>query len=205
MADWLFDFVIRYLINLAALTLLVRGIYYPRYRNKDFVFSFSLFNSIIFLVCFLLSSDQLNMGFAFGLFAIFSMLRYRTVTIPIREMGYFFLSIALAILNALMNIEQSFLFQLCVNALLMVGVWLLEGQQTLEHENFKEVHYEKIEWIKPAFRRQMIQDLSEKTGLPIHRVEIISIDFLKDVALIHVFYMARENERKSRESGDEED
>lgn len=205
MADWLFDFLIRYLINLAALLLLVRWIYYPRYRNKDFVFSFSLFNSIIFLVCFLLSSDQLNMGFAFGLFAIFSMLRYRTVTIPIREMGYFFLSIALAILNALMNIEHSFVFQICINAILIAGVWLLEGQQALEHENFKEIHYEKIEWIKPVFRRQMIQDLTERTGLPIHRIEIISIDFLKDIALVHAFYMAKENERKSRESADEED
>jgi hypothetical protein len=205
MTDWLFNFLIRYLINLASLVLLVRWIYYPRYRNKDFVFSFSLFNSIIFLVCFLLSSDQMNMGFAFGLFAIFSMLRYRTVTIPIREMGYFFLSIALAILNALMNIENSHIFQLSINAILIAGVYLLEGQKALKHENFKEIHYEKIEWIKPAFRKQMIQDLSDRTGLPIHRVEIISIDFLKDIALVHVFYMARENERKSGESADEED
>jgi len=205
MSHWLIDLLIRDLVNLAALLILVRRIYYPRYRNKDFVFSFSLFNSIIFLVCFLLSSNQLNMGFAFGLFAIFSMLRYRTVTIPIREMGYFFLSIALAILNALMNIEESYIFQSGVNAVLIFGVWLLEGQKALEHENYKEIHYEKIEWIKPDFRPQLIKDLSERTGLPIHRIEVLSVDFLKDVALVHVFYMAKENERKSRQAADEED
>jgi hypothetical protein len=205
MADWLYDFLLRYMINLAALILLVRWIYYPRYRNKDFVFSFSLFNSIIFLVCFLLSSDQLNMGFAFGLFAIFSMLRYRTVTIPIREMGYFFLSISLAIINALMDLEHSFAFQICINIILIFGVWLLEGQQALEHENFKEIHYEKIELIKPEFRKQMLEDLIQRTGLPIHRIEIISVDFLKDVAMVHAFYMAKENERSSKETSDEED
>lgn len=120
-------------------------------------------------------------------------------------MGYFFLSIALAILNALMNIEESYIFQSGVNAVLIFGVWLLEGQKALEHENYKEIHYEKIEWIKPDFRPQLIKDLSERTGLPIHRIEVLSVDFLKDVALVHVFYMAKENERKSRQAADEED
>ncbi|HLP33256.1 MAG TPA: DUF4956 domain-containing protein, partial [Bacteroidia bacterium] len=97
----LMDFVLRYGLNLVAIVILVRFIYYPRHRNQDFVFTFFLFNTLNFLICFLLSSVKLKMGFAFGLFAIFSILRYRTVTVPIREMGYFFLSVAMAIINSL--------------------------------------------------------------------------------------------------------
>ncbi len=102
----LWDFILRYSINFIVIVTLVRFIYYPRHKNKDFMFTFMLFNTVNFLICFLLSSLKLKLGFAFGLFAIFSILRYRTVSVPIREMGYFFMCVTIGIINALVDINQ---------------------------------------------------------------------------------------------------
>src|SRR5687768_10556685 len=97
----MWNFLLRFGINLVMIYVLIRLIYYPRHKNKDFLFTFILFNVVNFLICILLSAAKIKMGFAFGLFAIFSILRYRTVTVPVREMGYFFISVAVGLINAL--------------------------------------------------------------------------------------------------------
>lgn len=201
----LMDFVLRYGLNLVAIVILVRFIYYPRHRNQDFVFTFFLFNTLNFLICFLLSSVKLKMGFAFGLFAIFSILRYRTVTVPIREMGYFFLSVAMAIINSLGQTEDGWWLLLIANTLILAMSFLLDRQLSLDHENFKEINYERIELIHPDKRDDMIADLQNRTGLPIHRVELIRVDFLKDVAQINAFYYSKQNESTSRGMGSDDD
>lgn len=201
----LLDFFLRYGINLLVIFVLVRFIYYPRHRNKDFVFTFFLFNTVNFLICFLLSSVKLKMGFAFGLFAIFSILRYRTVTVPIREMGYFFLSVTIAIINSLAQTEDGWIILGIANTLILLMSYLLDRQLSLQHENYKVVNYERIDLIHPIKRDEMIADLKTRTGLPIHRVEMISVDFLKDVALIHVFYYSKENETPTRGIGSDDD
>ncbi len=224
----LWDFVLRYGLNLLIIITLVRFIYYPRHKNKDFLFTFILFNTVNFLICFLLSSLKLKIGFAFGLFAIFSILRYRTVTVPIREMGYFFLCVTIGIINALADIntslnqfveiyskkglgtaivdmDHSIFILLIADFLILLIVYLLDRQLSLEHENWKDIVYERIDLIKPDVRQQMIEDLRSRTGLPVHRVEIIKIDFLRDIARLRAFYYSMENETSSLGTGDNDD
>ncbi len=203
--DGMGEFLIRYGIDLLVIFILVRVIYYPRHRNKDFVFTFFLFNTVNFLICFLLSSLKLKIGFAFGLFAIFSILRYRTVTVPIREMGYFFLSVTIGIINALADIEGGVVLLAVSNVLVLVMTYVLDRQLSLEHENYKEVNYERIELIHPERREEMIEDLKKRTGLPIHRIELIKLDFLRDVARIHAFYFSSENETTTRGMSEDDD
>ena len=222
------DFILRYALNLVMIVTLVRFIYYPRHKNKDFLFTFILFNSVNFLICFLLSSLKLKIGFAFGLFAIFSILRYRTVTVPIREMGYFFLSVTIGIINALADInislnqfvdinrkqgfgaaitgmDHSIFVLILADLIILALVYMLDRQLSLEHENWKDIVYERIDLIKPDVRTQMLDDLKSRTGLPIHRVEITKIDFLRDVARIRAFYYSLDNETSSLGTGDNDD
>lgn len=201
------EFLVRYGINLLMIFVIVRLIYYPRHKNKDFLFTFFLFNTVNFLICFLLSATKLKMGFAFGLFAIFSILRYRTVTVPIREMGYFFVCVTVGLINALSVVDDtSGVVILLASNLLIIGmILLLDRQLGLEHENFKEINYERIDLIKPDLRPQMLDDLRQRTGLPIHRIEIVKLDFLRDVARIHAFYYSLENESTSVGLGGDDD
>ena len=192
------EFLIRFLFNLAVIFVIVRVIYYRNHKNKDFVFTFFLFNIINFLICFLLSTAKLKMGFAFGLFAIYSILRYRTVTIPIKEMGFFFVSVTLGIINALASLDNFYIELLVANALLMGMTYLLDGGfMTLKHENFKELIYERIDLIHPDRRKEMIEDIRARTGLDVHRIEFVRIDFLRDVAKINAFYFSDKNESPS--------
>lgn len=224
----LWDFIIRYGLNLLVIVILVRFIYYPRHKNKDFLFTFMLFNTVNFLICFLLSSLKLKIGFAFGLFAIFSILRYRTVAVPIREMGYFFICVTIGIINALADIntslnqfvtlnrskgfftalyemDHSIIVLLIADAIILALIVILDRQLSLEHENWKEIVYERIDLIKPDVRPQMLEDLKARTGLPVHRVEIIKIDFLRDIARLRAFYYSKENETSSLGTGEDDD
>lgn len=182
------EMLIRLLIDILGLGILVRLIYYPLHKQKDYLFTFSLFNLLVFITCLLLSSARIKLGFAFGLFAVFSMMRYRTIVIPIKEMGYFFVCIAMAIFNALVRNDDNYLLLIVANALVLATVLLLDRYITLNHESQKEVLYERIDLIKPALHKEMLADLSERTGLPVHRAEVISIDFLHDTAVVHIYY-----------------
>jgi hypothetical protein len=188
------EFGIRFGLNLLVIFVIVRLIYYPNHKNKDFIFTFFLFNIINFLICFLLSSAKLKMGFAFGLFAIFSILRYRTVTVPVREMGYFFVSVALGLINALSPSDNFFIELAVANTIIMIATYILDYRIALKHENYKEIIYERIDLIHPDKREAMLEDLRKRTGLNIHRVEFTRIDFLRDVAKIHAFYFSEKNE-----------
>ncbi len=199
------EFGLRYLLNLIVTFVLIRTFYYARHKNKDFVFTFFLFNSVLFLICFLLSSTKIELGFSFGLFAIFSIFRYRTVTVPVREMGYFFLTVTVGILNALANLTDTLLLLLICNVIILVLTYILDGHLGLEHESFEEINYDRMDLIQPEKRAEMLQNLRERTGLPIHRVKFQKIDFSKNVVNIHAFYYSEENESTVRESGDNDD
>lgn len=194
----------RLLINIIASFVLVRLIYYNTHKNKDFLFTFSLFNLLIFIVCALLSTATIQMGFAFGLFAIFSFIRYRTVTVPIREMGYLFASLTIGIVNALAIPGDAFSIIIGCNILIIGVILVLDRFVNLSHENMKEVVYERIDLIVPERRDEMISDLKMRTGLPIHRVEVRNINFLRDVAYLAVFYYAVDNENTSLNGSDDD-
>lgn len=190
----LLDFAIRFGINLIVIFVIVRLLYYPIRRNRDFLFTFFLFNIINFLICFLLSSAKLKMGFAFGLFAIFSILRYRTVTVPVREMGYFFISVTLGIINALTTNEQGMVLLILANLIILAVAWIIDHKVRVVHENYKEVIYDRIDLIAPEKREEMLADLRQRTGLAVHRVEFSRIDFFRDTARIYIFYNDQRND-----------
>lgn len=208
----IYTLLLRFITNVVAIYILIRLIYYPRHQNKDFMFTFFLFNMVNFIICLLLSSTTLKMGFAFGLFAIFSILRYRTVTIPVREMGYFFMSVAIGIINALAAINNhpfdsfsNFPYEMLgANAIIVGLVLILDRKSSLQHQNYKEINYERIDLIVPEKRSEMIKDLSTRTGLPIHKVEIVKIDFLRDVARVHAYYLSDESETPYSNSRDDD-
>ena len=198
------ELIIRLVINVIASLLLVRVIYYNTHRNKDFLFTFALFNLLIFLICALLSTATIQMGFAFGLFAIFSFIRYRTVTVPIKEMGYLFASLTIGIINALAVPGKFFAIIILCNVLIIGFTLLLDKFMNLTHENMKEVIYERIDLIVPERREEMMADLKLRTGLPIHKIEIRNINFLRDTANLVVFYYAAENENTMLSEGSDD-
>jgi len=186
--DNFFEMLIRFLINFSVATIVIRAIYYPIHKRKDYLFTYFLFNILIFFVCILLNGVKLKLGFAFGLFAIFGILRYRTEQLPIKEMTYLFMIIAIAIVNSLSDKKVSLAEFLFVNSAIVVATFLLEKVFLLKHESRKDVVYEKIENIKPENHAQLIADLKERTGLNINRVQIGKIDFLRDTVKIIVYY-----------------
>ena len=184
------DPLVSFAINFAVVFVIVRFIYYPQQRDKNYVFTFIAFNTIIFFVMGLLNSADISVGVGFGLFAIFSILRYRTETIPIREMTYLFVVIALPVLNAVLLDGQAY-GQLAVANLATVSVlYGLERGWGFKYEARKTVTYERIEMIKPENWALLLADLQQRTGLPIKRIEIGRLNFLRDSAQIHIYYDA---------------
>ena len=199
------EFAIRFGLNFLVIFILVRLIYYPIRKNRDFLFTFFLFNIINFLICYLLSSAQLKMGFAFGLFAIFSILRYRTVTVPVREMGYFFVSVTLGIINALTGTEDGFWLLAAANIIILAVAWVIDFGITITHENSKEIIYDRVDLLSAEKQNELLEDLKKRTGLPVHRIEILKIDFLKDIVRMNVFYNAAKNESPSAAIGNDDE
>lgn len=189
-----YDFIVRSAIDFIAVALLVGFIYYPKHRNKDFIFTFILFNVVNFMICCLLGAVKIKIGFAFGLFAMFSIIRYRTIAISIKDMGYFFVCVAMGMLNSLAFVDDNYTILIICNIVILFLTFILERLNFLKNENAKEIVYDKVELIKPEYREQLLYDLNERTGLNIHRIEVISIDYLKDTALLKAFYYAKESE-----------
>jgi len=201
----IFEFGFRYAFNLIVTFVLIRTFYYARHKNKDFVFTFFLFNSVLFLICFLLSSTKIELGFSFGLFAIFSIFRYRTVTVPVREMGYFFLTVTVGIINALANLSDTLILLIICNIIILLLTYILDGHLGLEHESYEEINYDRMDLIQPEKRNEMLQNLRERTGLSIHRVKFQKIDLCKNVVNIHAFYYSQENESTVKDVPDVDD
>ena len=175
-------------INFIFLIIIVRLVYYRVKDDKDYVFTYIMFNILTFFICFLLRKVPMEMGFALGLFAVFGILRYRTEAIPIRQMTYLFIVIGISMINALSNKSVSIFEVLFTNGLITLITYLIDRLWFQSVEENKSIIYEKIDLIKPEKKEDMIQDLRDRTGLPIHEVKVDKIDFLKDVANITVYY-----------------
>jgi len=175
-------------INFIFLIIIVRLIYYRVKDDKDYVFTYIMFNILTFFICFLLRKVPMEMGFALGLFAVFGILRYRTEAIPIRQMTYLFIVIGISMINALSNKSVSIFEVLFTNGLITLITYLIDRWWFQTIEETKSIIYEKIDLIKPVNKEEMIKDLKDRTGLPIHEVKIEKIDFLKDTASITIYY-----------------
>ncbi len=184
----LWELIGRFFLNLGVTIILIRFLYYPSSKRKDYFFIYMLFSTIIFLLCYLLANVTLQLGIALGLFAIFGIIRYRTDTIPIKEMTYLFLMVGLAVINSLSNKQVSFAEVVFSNIAIIVITWYLEKVWMLKREDFLDIRYEKIELIVPQRREELMNDLKKRTGLDIYRVNINQINFMRDTARIRIFY-----------------
>ena len=184
----MWELLFKFGINTLVLFILIRVIYYPIHRKKDYLFTYFLFNILIFFLCVLLNSVKLSIGFAFGLFAIFGVLRYRTEQISIKDMTYLFSVITVAVINALASKKISIAELLFTDAMILLVTFALERLWLTRHEAMKLLVYERIDLIKPQNRRQLFEDLHDRLGVKVSRIEIGKIDLLKDVALLRVFY-----------------
>jgi hypothetical protein len=183
----------RLLIDLASVFVLVRFIYYPIYKHRELFFTYFIFNIVIFLISFLLNKVDLSMGAAFGLFAVFSMLRYKTEEIAIKDMTYLFLVIAIGLISAVTKVKDTadnveYLFLIGINAIVLLITYLLESNIFMKKENVKTILYENIELIKADRAKELLADIKLRTGFNVHRYSIHKIDFLKDAAQIKIYF-----------------
>ncbi|MBO4489307.1 MAG: DUF4956 domain-containing protein [Bacteroidales bacterium] len=184
----LWQLLFRFAINLIVCWIIIGLFYYRKSQRKDYYFTFMLFSITIFFMIFLMDNVKVQIGFALGLFAIFGMIRYRTETIPIREMTYLFVTIGISVINGLaMTTSYAELF--FTNIFVVLAVWFFEfiqgRKQRLES---KIILYEKIDLIKVGREEELKADLVERTGLDVVNVEVGHINFLKDTAYIKVYY-----------------
>ncbi len=197
-ADWgaLTELLIRFVLNTAVIALIVRVFYYPKSKRRDYFFTFILISISVFLLIFLMGGVKLKIGFALGLFAIFGIIRYRTESVPIREMTYLFLIIAVSAINGLAT-SISYVELLATNLLFIISIWALESNRWVKHVASKLVQYDNIHLITPENEAELIEDLKKRTGLNILRVEVGAIDFSRDTAMVKVYYEPLTNEINS--------
>ena len=177
--------IARFALDFAMIILLVKFIYFGYKKDKEFSFTFILFNIIIFFVCYIMLDTKISMGFAFGLFAIFGILRYRTNTIPIKEMTYLFTSIAFALINAIGPWHWS---TIMINIFLLGSVFIMEKMWFGDREQYINFVYERIALLQTGNHTEAIADITKRSGLNVTRLEVKSYNFLNDSAELRVFY-----------------
>ncbi|MCD8032617.1 MAG: DUF4956 domain-containing protein [Bacteroides sp.] len=183
----LLQLLLRFLLNAFVVGLIIHRLYYPKSKRRDYYFTFTLISISIFLMIFLLGSVKLKIGFALGLFAIFGIIRYRTESVPIREMTYLFVIIAISVINAL-GVDISYIELVATNVIFILCIWLCESNRWMKHVSCKLVQYDRIELIRPQRYEELVADLTERTGLKILKVEVGHIDFLRDSAVVKIYY-----------------
>ena len=190
--------VIRFIINLVVVVFISRYFYYPHSRRRDYMFIFILMAMSIFLLVSLMEGGGMELGAAMGLFAIFGIMRFRTEAVPIREMTYLFMLIAVSVINAVAQGDYhpkamywdgvGIVTILFVNLVFVLMAWLFESSKIMSDSCSKYIKYDNVNLIAPERRAELKADLEKRTGLKIERIEVGMIDFLKDAVLIRIFY-----------------
>ena len=210
------ELAIRFFINLLASWILVRCLYYPKSQRRDYYFTFMIFSTAMLLLLYIMGNVEVGVGLTLGLFAIFGVIRYRTETVPIREMTYLFIIIALAAVNGLApvyklvgavsaNPHYALSFgtvgiTLLSNLLVIVLVWALESNRKLASTSTKLILYDRIELIVPEKREELMADIEKRVGIKPESIEIGHVDLLKDAAFIKVSYKLEKGQTGSIDS-----
>lgn len=182
----MWELLIRFAFNAIVVTCIIHLLYYPKSRRKDYYFTFSLISVSIFFLIYLLGGVKIKVGFALGLFAIFGIIRYRTESMPVREMTYLFVIIAISVINAL---ASHLMEALAANVLFVGWIWFCESSRWIKHVACKLVLYDRPELTAPERMDELTEDLKKRTGLDIRRIEVGHIDFLRDTAMLKVYYI----------------
>lgn len=181
------DMLIRFIINFVVCWFTVHWLYFRKSKRSDYYFTYMLISVSIFFLIYLLGGTQLKIEFALGLFAIFGIIRYRTEALQVREMTYLFVIIAISVINALTT-SLNIVGLLFTNIIFIVCILLFECNKLHRQYATKMIKYDCINLITPDKRKELIEDIHQRTGLEIKKIEIGDIDFLKDMAYIKIFY-----------------
>jgi len=197
--DWIdtakiLKLIVRFSVNLFFMFIIIRVIYYPTEKRKDFLFTYFAIGITVFTLCFTLDSIKIDLAFALGLFAIFGIIRYRTDAIPIKEMTYLFLVIGLSVMNALINKKISIVEMLFANGIIVATTYGIEKIWFMRHELPRKVLYDRIDLLQKGKHQELIDDLTVRTGLEISRIDIGKIDLLRDTVQITLYYYLDEQE-----------
>ena len=193
--DGVLNLLVRFLFNLIIGWILIHFCYYRKSRRKDWYLTFILFSSSMFMLIFLMESVKLEVGFIFGLFAIFGMIRYRTEAVPVREMTYLFIIIAMSVMNGL-AMTASIVELALGNLLILALCFIMEAVMGRHLITAKLILYDKIDMVKPEKRAELMEDLKQRTGIDtIEDIEIGHIDYLRDVAFLKIYYPLRPGEK----------
>lgn len=192
------ELLLGFTLNLLVVWIVVHFFYYPKSQRRDYYFTFILLGVSIFMLIYVLlgKSSDMGLGAALGLFAIFGIIRYRTESVPIREMTYLFFLVALSVLNAKMG-DLHIVGRIFVNLIFVFVVWGCEKFLSNHRESCKFVKYDNIDLIQPERYDELKADLERRLGVEVFRVEVGAVDFLKDMAMLRVFYNDPEGTVKS--------
>ena len=210
------ELAVRFLLNLLVCWIIVHLFYYRKSRRRDYYFTFMVFSSAMLMLLYVMGNVEVGVGLTLGLFAIFGIIRYRTETVPIREMTYLFVIIALAAMNGLAPLYKmvgvatssahyelssgTLLVTLIANALVVCLIWVLESERLVRHTSTKLVLYDRIDLIVPEKRKELVADLEKRIGIKVDNLEVGHVDFLKDAAFIKVFYTLEKDQTGSIDS-----
>lgn len=186
--DDVYKLLLRLSINFVFITIIVRFIYYKITKRKDYLFTYYLLGFIIFFICFSLKKLDIDTGMGLGLFAIFSIIRYRTNQIEIKEMTYLFIVIGLSVVNSLASNKISMTELAIVNTFILAMTYSLEYLWLLKHETRKSILFENIKLVDISKKDELKAELEKRTGLIINRVEIGRLNYLDDTAQVRIFY-----------------
>lgn len=192
--DDFWELISKFALDAVVVFVLIRLIYYPVHRKKENLFTYFVFNLLIFFLCILMNNVKLSVGFGFGLFAIFSVIRYRTEQVEIKDMTYLFAVITVAVINSLAGKKISWAELVFANGMILLMVFLLEQVWLTRHEAVRQLIYERIELIRPENKDKLYADIEERLGIRVSRVEIGRIDLLRDTAQLRVFYFEDEQD-----------
>lgn len=189
LADWnaLGDLCIRFFLCLAIVFVVVRCFYYPKSRRRDYFFTFMLVSISVFMLIFFLGGTKLKTGVALGLFAIFSIIRYRTESVPIREMNYLFVLVAISVINGVAP-SFSYVELIAADLLLIAVIGICESTIFVKNEASKIIKYDNVKLVTPDKNDELIEDLKKRTGLEVFRVEVGAINYVNDSCIIRIYY-----------------
>ena len=183
----IWEMIFRLLINVVTIGIIVHAFYYPKAKRRDYYFTFSIIGVSIFMLIYLMGGVKLKIGFALGLFAIFGIIKYRTEQVPIREMTYMFVIIAVAAINGLAT-SVSYFELLGTNLIFIIALAICENTKWMKHVPSQLIKYDNVKLVAHGREDELKADLEKRLGLKIIRVEVGNVDFLKDSAIIKIYY-----------------
>ncbi len=187
-AESFYPLLFRFTLNIFFAYIIIDKIYYRLNKRRDFLFTFFIFNILIFFIASVLADVKIRTGFAFGLFAIFSILRYRTEQINIKEMSFLFTSIIIAVLNSLVTIDVALTNILFANIVVVVLTYTLEKMWIKRYTRRMKLTYNSIQYLSEPDRAILFEEIEKRTGIKVKQVEIKNINYLKDSAELIVYY-----------------